>query len=85
MPTPNKDLEVQAKNHSSIAGIEPVGFATQGWKQAVWQEVVLAGRCCSSTRVDPVVFSHRGGGRRSLWEEQSGQNGSGLGLKRISP
>ena len=39
LPTHNKDLVVQAENH----WIEPVGFVAQGWRQAIWQEVVQAG------------------------------------------
>jgi len=45
-----------------------VGFHAQGWKQAVWREVVLKGRCSSSTRIDPVVWPYRDGGKWSLQE-----------------
>ena len=62
LPT-HKDLEVQAETRSSIPGIEPAGWVVHGWRQVVWQEVVAAGRCCSSARIDPGVVPRKEGGR----------------------
>ena len=44
-----------------------MSFIVQGWRQVVWEEVVLAGRCCDSARIDPVVLVHRVGSRQFLW------------------
>lgn len=61
-------------------GFEGVGLCqdkahklmVQGWRQAVWQEVVHARRCCSSTGIDPVVSVYSDGGRQSLQAEEMG-------------
>ena len=75
LPTHNKDLE--AENHCSGIRIEPAGFAAQGWREVIWREVVLAGRCCSSAGIDPVVLPLRDEGRRS-------QHGSGSKSREFS-
>lgn len=74
-------------------GFEGVGLCqdkahklmVQGWRQAVWQEVVHARRCCSRTGIDPVsqytVMEAGSLSRQKRWV----QDGSGSGSKRISP
>lgn len=69
-----KDLGVQAEKYGSGAWIELVGFLAQAWRQVVWQEIVLAGRCHSSAGIYLVVLPRRDGDR---WSLQEGANSSG--------
>lgn len=61
-------------NRGSGTVTKPVDFFAQGWRQAVWQDVVLAWRCCRSAGIDAVVLPRRDGGPRTL---QAGAISSG--------
>lgn len=65
-PAHGKDLEVQDQKRCGGPWIEPAGFVAPGWRQAVWREVVPAGRCCSSAGIDPGVLLRRDASRRAL-------------------
>lgn len=69
LPTYNK-----AEKRGSGTGIESEGFVTQGGRQAVWRELVPAGRCYSRVWIDPVVLPCRDGDGQSL---QAGAISSG--------